>query len=164
MNDQRIEAFMQRALIQARAANSIHEVPIGAVVVHDGRVIGTGHNLRELAEDATGHAEIYAIQEACAVLNSWRLEDCDLYVTVEPCLMCAGAILNSRIKNLYYGSPNPKGGVVDSLYQVLNDPRFNHQVNVTGGVLANESAAIMKAFFKAARKRKKLARRSGQVR
>ncbi|MHA8110712.1 nucleoside deaminase [Lactobacillaceae bacterium Melli_B4] len=153
---------MNQALVEAKTAFYIHEVPIGAVVVKEGRIIGSGHNLRELAEDATNHAEMLAIQEACGYLNSWRLEDCDLYVTVEPCLMCAGAILNSRIKNLYYGSANPKGGVVDSLYQVLGDHRFNHRVNVFGNVLADESAQLMKRFFKAARKRKKLARRSGQ--
>ncbi|MEJ6400228.1 tRNA adenosine(34) deaminase TadA [Nicoliella sp. Es01] len=153
---------MNLALIEAKNAFYVNEVPIGAVIVKDGKVIGSGHNLRELAEDATAHAEMLAIQEACSYLDSWRLEDCDLYVTVEPCLMCAGAILNSRIKNLYYGAKNPKGGVVDSLYQVLGDTRFNHQVNVYSEVMADEAAQIMKQFFKAARQRKKLARRSGQ--
>ncbi|MBW1605987.1 nucleoside deaminase [Lactobacillus sp. Sy-1] len=163
MDSQQIDDGMRQALFQAQIAYRIHEVPIGAVVIQNGRVIGTGYNLRELSEDATGHAEIFAIQEACRAIGSWRLEDCDLYVTVEPCLMCAGAILNARIKNLYYGSVNQKGGVVNSLYQVLNDQRFNHQVNVTGGVLAAESKQIMQSFFKAARRRKKLARRSGQA-
>lgn len=147
--------FMRAALVEAQKAFVIGEVPIGAVVVSDGRIIGRGHNLREHLNDGVAHAEIMAIEEACATMNSWRLVDCDLYVTIEPCLMCAGAIINSRLKTVYFGARDPKAGAVRSLYQVLEDPRLNHQVEVFEGVLKAQSAQIMKDFFRAARKRKK---------
>ena len=145
---------MRLALKQADYAAVIGEVPIGAVVVRQHRVIGTGHNLRELSQDAVGHAEIFAIHEACEALHSWRLENCDLYVTIEPCLMCAGAIINARIRHLYYGAPDPKAGAVDSLYHVMNDHRLNHQVKVTRGIYGDLAAKKMKDFFRARRKRK----------
>lgn len=148
--------FMQQALLEAKKAYLINEVPIGAVVVHEGEIVGRGHNLREWLEDATVHAEVVAIQEACRTLNSWRLVDCDLYVTIEPCLMCSGAIINSRIGRVYYGAPDPKAGAVTSLYQTLTDQRLNHQVEVVSGLFAEESATLMKNFFKAARKKRKL--------
>ncbi|WP_268913302.1 tRNA adenosine(34) deaminase TadA [Lentilactobacillus sp. SPB1-3] len=147
--------FMQQALVEAKKAYLINEVPIGAVVVHDGKIVGRGHNLREWLEDATVHAELVAIQEACRTLNSWRLVDCDLYVTIEPCLMCSGAIINSRISRVFYGAPDLKAGAVNSLYQTLTDSRLNHQVEVFSGLYADKSAQLMKDFFKAARKKRK---------
>ncbi|GAA3197111.1 tRNA adenosine(34) deaminase TadA [Lentilactobacillus kefiri] len=147
--------YMKAAMVEAQKAYMIGEVPIGAVVVHDGIIIGRGHNLREHLNDGIAHAEILAIEEACRYLNSWRLIDCDLYVTIEPCLMCSGAIINSRIDNVCFGSRDPKAGAVRSLYTVLEDSRLNHRVNVVEGVLADQSAKIMKDFFKAARKKRK---------
>lgn len=153
------EKYMRLAMKEARQAEMLDEVPIGAVVVHQGKVVGRGHNMRERFQDVTYHAEMLAIMEACANLHSWRLEDCDLYVTLEPCMMCSGAILNARIKNLYYGASDPKAGTVDSLYQLLNDSRLNHQVNVTSGVLGAECSQILKDFFRVIRRRRKEARR-----
>lgn len=147
--------FMRAAMVEAQKAYLIGEVPIGAVVVHDGIIIGRGHNLREHLNDGIAHAEIIAIEEACRYLNSWRLIDCDLYVTIEPCIMCSGAIINTRIKNVCFGSRDPKAGAAKSLYSVLEDSRLNHQVNVVEGVLADESSQIMKDFFKAARRKRK---------
>lgn len=147
--------FMRAAMVEAQKAFMIGEVPIGAVVVHDGIIIGRGHNLREHLNDGIAHAEILAIEEACRYLNSWRLIDCDLYVTIEPCLMCSGAIINTRIENVCFGSRDPKAGATRSLYTVLEDSRLNHQVNVVEGVLADEASQIMKDFFKAARKKRK---------
>ncbi|TPR24217.1 nucleoside deaminase [Apilactobacillus micheneri] len=150
------EYFMKEALYEAKKASLINEVPIGAVVVKDNNIIGRGHNLREHSNNALDHAEIIAIDDACRYLKSWRLENCDLYVTIEPCLMCAGAIINSRIKNLYYGAPDYKAGVSESLYHIFDDQRFNHHVNVEKGILADQASYAMKTFFKKARKRKKL--------
>lgn len=153
---------MALALKEAQKAALIGEVPIGAVVVWQGKVIGYGHNLREHLEDGTAHAEVLAIQEACRYLNSWRLIDCDLYVTIEPCLMCAGAIVNSRIKRVYFGARDLKAGATRSLYSVLEDSRLNHQVEVHEGLLSDQAADTMKSFFKAARKRKKAAKKKQQ--
>ena len=147
--------FMQAAMVEAQKAYLIGEVPIGAVVVHNGAIVGRGHNLREHLNDGTAHAEILAIEEACQALHSWRLIDCSLYVTIEPCLMCAGAIISSRIDNVCFGSRDPKAGATKSLYAVLEDSRLNHQVNVVEGLLGNEASQIMKDFFKAARKKRK---------
>lgn len=147
--------FMIEALKEAQKAYLIGEVPIGAVIVKDNQIIARGHNLREHSNDATTHAEVVAIQEACMVLNSWRLIDCDLYVTIEPCLMCSGAIINSRVQNVYYGARDPKAGAVSSLYTTLNDSRLNHQVGVEEGILAEQASQLMKSFFKRARKLKK---------
>ncbi|WP_395317947.1 tRNA adenosine(34) deaminase TadA [Fructilactobacillus frigidiflavus] len=149
------QKFMQVALREADFAAQIGEVPIGAAIVKDGQVIATAHNLREHTEMATQHAEIIAIEAACAELKSWRLTDCTLYVTIEPCVMCAGAILNARIDRVVYGAMNQKGGAVGSLYNVLNDARQNHQVEVVDGVAAEKAALIMKLFFKSKRKRRK---------
>ena len=148
------EAVMQRALHEADSAALIGEVPIGAVIVRGNRIIGTGHNLREHSQSATDHAEMIAIREACYALGSWRLENCDLFVTVEPCLMCAGAMINARIRHLYYGAPDPKAGAVESLYHVLSDSRLNHQVKVTSGIDRLQAAEKMKRFFRRARQRK----------
>lgn len=154
--------YMQAAIDEARQAGLLNEVPIGAVVVHDGKIIGRGHNMREHFQDVTYHAEMLAIMEACEALGSWRLEDCDLYVTLEPCIMCSGAIINSRIANVYYGAPDPKAGAVDSLYHLLNDQRLNHQVNVHHGILEDECSQMLKDFFRAIRKRKKAARKAAR--
>lgn len=157
--DKQVEFFMKEALFEARSAGQIDEVPIGAVVVKNGRIIGRGHNLREHLQEVTMHAEIIAITEACQYLHSWRLEDCDLYVTLEPCMMCSGAILNARIKNLYYGAPDPKAGAVDSLYHLLGDYRLNHQVDVHAGICATESSQLLRTFFRRVRHQRKAARR-----
>lgn len=153
------EKFMREAIAEAQQAAVLNEVPIGAVVVKDGQVIGRGHNMREHFQDVTYHAEMLAIMEACERLHSWRLEDCDLYVTLEPCIMCSGAIINARIANVYYGAPDPKAGAVDSLYHLLIDTRLNHQVNVTSGVLQEKCSQMLKNFFRAIRQRKKAARK-----
>ena len=146
--------YMQMALAEARKAYQRAEVPIGAVVVCNDQVVGRGFNLREQTQDPTSHAEMIALREAAKNEASWRLEDCQLYVTLEPCPMCAGAILQSRIKRLVYGASDPKAGAVRSLYQLLDDHRFNHQVEVEAGVLEKESAQLLKDFFRELRQRK----------
>jgi len=145
---------MQLAIEQAKEALTYDEVPIGAVVVHDHQMIGTGYNLRETSQTTLSHAELIAIQKANEKIGSWRLEDCTLYVTLEPCPMCAGAILQSRIKRVVYGAPDPKAGSVHSLMNLLNDERFNHQAEVTSGVLEKECGQLLKDFFKELRERK----------
>ena len=146
--------YMKMALAEARKAYQRAEVPIGAVVVCNDQVVGRGFNLREQTQDPTSHAEMIALREAAENEASWRLEDCQLYVTLEPCPMCAGAILQSRVKRLVYGASDPKAGAVRSLYQLLDDHRFNHQVEVEAGVLEKESAQLLKDFFRELRKRK----------
>jgi len=146
------EAFMALALAEAEAARREAEVPVGAVVVCDGFVIGRGHNRRESHADPTSHAEITAIRQAARERTSWRLDDCTLYVTLEPCVMCAGAIVQARVRRLVFGCRDPKGGAVKSLYQVCDDPRLNHQVAVTEGVLAEECGSLLKDFFIALRR------------
>jgi len=141
------EEWMQRALAQAREALTHGDVPIGAVVVHDGRVIGTGHNERELLQDPTAHAEVLALREAAAALGSWRVLDSTLYVTLEPCAMCAGAIVLSRIPRVVYGTTDPKAGAAGSVMDVTGDPRLNHRPQVIGGVLAGECGDLLRAFF-----------------
>ena len=145
--------FMQAALDLAKAAEREGEVPVGAVIVKDGKVVGQGQNRKESLNLATRHAEIEAIEDASKNLDAWRLEDCDLYVTLEPCLMCAGAIVASRIKKVYYGTDDPKGGAVKSLYQALNDSRLNHKCEVEAGLLKDECSQILKDFFKAKREK-----------
>lgn len=157
------QKFMVAALAEARQAAILNEVPIGAVVVKDNQIIGRGHNMREHFQDVTYHAEMLAIMEACERLHSWRLEDCDLYVTLEPCIMCSGAIINARIANLYYGAADPKAGVVDSLYHLLADSRLNHQVRVESGIMQAECSQVLKDFFRAIRRRKKAARKKGRA-
>lgn len=156
---QQINFFMNEAIREAESARAIDEVPIGAVVVYDGQIIGRGHNMREKFQDVTYHAEMLAIMEACQVLHSWRLENCDLYVTLEPCIMCSGAIINSRIRTVYYGANDPKAGAVDSLYHLLDDQRLNHQVTVVAGVEKHKCSQMLKNFFKQIRQRRKEARR-----
>jgi tRNA(adenine34) deaminase len=146
---------MQLAIAEAKKAKQRAEVPIGAVVVYRGEVIGTGYNLRENEQNPLSHAELVAIRAAATHLNSWRLEDCTLYVTLEPCPMCAGAILQSRIPQLVYGTQDPKAGCVDSLYHLLQDDRFNHQTAVISGVLQAECSELLRSFFRELRQRKK---------
>jgi tRNA(adenine34) deaminase len=138
---------MRAALREAEEAARKDEVPVGAVVVHGGRIIGRGHNQREMLKDPTAHAEMIAITQAAAALEGWRLEGATLYVTLEPCLMCAGAIVNARIARVVFGALDPKAGACGSLYQVGLDPRLNHRFEVTGGVLAAECAALLQEFF-----------------
>lgn len=151
--------FMDAAIDQAKQAALLDEVPIGAVVVYHGQIIGAGHNMRERFNDATYHAEMLAIEEACTARHSWRLLDCDLYVTLEPCIMCSGAIINARLRHLYYGAPDKKAGGVSSLYHLLDDDRLNHQVGVSAGLCADQCSQLLKSFFKAARQRHKAAKR-----
>lgn len=147
--------YMQEALEEAKKAAALGEVPIGAVIVYKNEIIARAHNLRETTQNALTHAESMAIQEACKKIGSWRLEETTLYVTLEPCPMCAGAILQSRIPRIVYGARDIKAGCVDSLYRLLNDARFNHECEVTEGILGDECGQILTDFFKALRERKK---------
>ena len=146
------EKYMKLALKQARAAALMDEVPIGCVVVKDGRIIARAHNKRETTNDPLGHAETLAIKKASKVLNDWQLVDCDLYVTIEPCLMCSGAIIQSRIKRVIYGAPDPKGGAFGSSINVLEAKNINHYPEIVKGVLEEECANIIKNYFKSKRK------------
>ncbi|MGK7380049.1 tRNA adenosine(34) deaminase TadA [Planococcus sp. 1R117A] len=151
--------YMGLAIEEAQKAAAKGEVPIGAVIVHEGKVIARAHNLRETTQNAVTHAELLAIQEACQQLGSWRLENTNLYVTLEPCPMCAGAILQSRIPRVIYGARDAKAGSVDSLYRLLNDDRFNHQCDVTENVMAAECGGLLTQFFRALRENKKKKKR-----
>ena len=141
------EQYMRRALNEARVAAEISEVPVGAVIVLDGKVVGRGHNQREMLRDPTAHAEMLAITQAAAAMRSWRLENTTLYVTLEPCLMCAGAIFNARIQRVVFGAADPRAGACGSLYQVGLDTRLNHRFEVDGGLLAEECGALLQDFF-----------------
>ncbi len=151
--------YMNMALEEAKKARELQEVPIGAVVVVDGEAIAKGYNLRETRQSSVAHAELLAITEACKVLGTWRLEEATLYVTLEPCPMCAGAIINSRIKRVVFGAHDPKAGCAGTFMNLLQDERFNHQSEVTSGVLHEECGSILTAFFKELRERKKAAKR-----
>lgn len=140
--------YMQLALRQAHAALDEGEVPVGCVIVHDGEVIGRAHNQRETLQDPTAHAEVLAITQAASHLGSWRLEDTTMYVTLEPCPMCAGAILLARIPEVYFGATDPKAGCCGTLMNLLNDPRFNHRVALYPGLLAEECGSVLSAFFR----------------
>ena len=139
--------FMGLALREAEAAFEKGEVPVGAVLVKEGKVAASVHNLRECLKDPSAHAEILALRGGTLISDSWRLSDSTLYVTKEPCIMCAGAIVNARIARLVYGCGDPKAGGVDSLYKILGDLRLNHQVEVLSGVLGDECASLLKRFF-----------------
>ncbi|MCR4747755.1 MAG: tRNA adenosine(34) deaminase TadA [Clostridiales bacterium] len=141
------EYFMREALAEARAADAEGEVPVGAVVVRNGEIVGRGHNGREGQKNALAHAEVVAIDAACKALGGWRLWDCDLYVTLEPCPMCAGAIVNARIKNVYFGAWDPKAGCFGSVID-FNELPFNHKPQMTGGVLEEECGSILTEHFK----------------
>ena len=138
---------MARALELAREARNLGEVPVGALVVRSGRILAQAHNLRETLNDPTAHAERLALAWAGRSLGTWRLEECVLYVTLEPCVMCAGAIVLSRIKRLVYGADDPKAGGCASLYQLVSDPRLNHRCDITAGVLQAECGNVLKEFF-----------------
>ena len=147
MNNKEHEKWMKAALKEAINAFKNNEVPIGAIIVHDNKIIGRGYNQRELLNDPTAHAEIIALTSAANTLESWRLEGCKIYVTKEPCPMCAGAIMNARMELVVFGTYDESAGCCGSLYQICRDPRFNHQVNVKGGVLKTECSNIIKEFF-----------------
>jgi tRNA(adenine34) deaminase len=141
------ESMMARALDLAREARNLGEVPVGALVVRDGEILAQAHNLREALSDPTAHAERLALAWAGRSLGTWRLEECVLYVTLEPCVMCAGAIVLSRIKRLVYGADDPKAGGCNSLYKVVSDPRLNHRCEITAGVMAAACGNLLKEFF-----------------
>jgi tRNA(adenine34) deaminase len=140
-------AFMQEALAEAAAAARLGEVPIGAVMVYEGRIIARGHNRRELDRDPLAHAEAEVLRQAARVLGGWRLSGCILYVTLEPCVMCAGALMQARVTRLVYGAADPKAGAAGSVVDVLRDGRFNHVVEVAGGVCRAECSALLHEFF-----------------
>ena len=145
-------AFMREALAAAERAGGAGEVPVGAIVVVGGRIVATAHNQRETLSDPTAHAEIVALRQAAATLGSWRLTDADLFVTMEPCPMCAGALVNARVRRLIYGCDDPKAGAARTLYRLLDDVRLNHRVEVVPGVLAAESAGLLRSFFERLRR------------
>ena len=142
------QQFMEAALAEARAALKTEDVPVGAVVVREGRIIGRGRNQREALQDPTAHAEIIAITAAAAAVRHWRLEHCTLYVTLEPCAMCAGAIVLARIPRLVFGAYDDKAGACGSLFQISTDPRLNHRAETAGGVMADASAELLQQFFR----------------
>lgn len=145
---------MREALRVAERAGARGDVPVGAIVVHDDRIVGVGFNTRERDDDPSGHAEIVAMRDACRRAGRWRLDGAALYVTLEPCPMCAGALVNARIARLVYGASDAKAGAVASLYQICTDPRLNHRLDVHGGVLASDCAALLSGFFARARRRR----------
>lgn len=149
------EKFMRIAIRQAKLSEKIGEVPIGAVIVDkNGTILAKATNVREKEKTTLGHAELVAIHRACKKLDSWRLVDCTLYVTLEPCYMCAGALLQSRISRVVFASHDPKGGALETLAQLGNDPRLNHRFSVTGGMLGEECSLLLKNFFRKKRKSK----------
>lgn len=146
------ESFMQQALVEAERAFAEEEVPVGAVIVHEDRIIAAAHNQREQLRDPTAHAEMVAITQAAEARQSWRLDDCTLYVTLEPCAMCAGAVVQARIPLVVFGATDPKAGAVQSLYQLLGDGRLNHRAAVISGVLAEPCGQILTRFFQQQRR------------
>lgn len=144
--------YMLLAIEEAKKAAEKDEVPVGAVVVREGKVISSAYNLRETMQSATAHAEILAVEQACRVLGSWYLNDCDLYVTLEPCIMCAGAIINARIRSLYFGAYDPKAGGCGSVTDVFRLKELNHKATVYGGIMEDSCAALMTDFFRKKRK------------
>lgn len=149
------EFWMQMALSVAQSAAMRGEVPVGALIIKDGQVLCSAMNLRETLQDPTAHCEMLALKRAAELLGSWRLLDCDLYVSLEPCLMCAGALYQARLRRIVYAAPDPKGGALGSLYQIHKDQRLNHQLEVKSGVLELESRQILKDFFQKRRQENK---------
>lgn len=147
--------YMKEAIRQAKKAWKLEEVPIGCVIVHEGKIIGRGYNRRTTDKNVLAHAEIQAIRKACRKMGDWRLEDCTLYVTLEPCQMCAGAIVQARIPRVVAGCMNPKAGCAGSILNLLQMPEFNHQAELTTGVLEAECAELMKGFFRELREKQK---------
>ncbi len=154
------EYYMKLAIEEAKKAADIDEVPIGALIVMKNEVIASAHNLRETEQRSIAHAELLAIDEACKRIGSWRLEDATLYVTLEPCAMCSGAIVLSRVSRVVYGASDPKGGCAGTLMNLLQEQRFNHQAEVVSGVCEEECGQLLSSFFKAIREKKKQARKS----
>ena len=153
------EKYMREAIRQAKKAYALEEVPIGCVIVYEGKIIGRGYNRRTIDKNALAHAEVQAIRKACKKMDDWRLEDCTLYVTLEPCQMCSGAIVQARVKRVVVGCMNPKAGCAGSILNLLDVKEFNHQVELTTGILGEECSQMMKQFFRELReKRKKGAR------
>lgn len=148
-----LEFYMDKALEQAEMAREIDEVPIGCVIVYEDKIIGKGYNRRNIEKNVLAHAEIIAINEACGFMKDWRLEDCTLFVTVEPCPMCSGAILQSRVKRVVFGTRNAKAGCCGSILNVVDDDRFNHRVEIVEGIRQEECSNIMKEFFKEKRRK-----------
>jgi tRNA(adenine34) deaminase len=149
------EYFMKEAIEEARKAIEIDEVPVGAVIVKDNKIIARAHNTREVTQVSINHAEILVIQKACEELKTWRLEECELYVTLEPCIMCAGSLILSRIKKVYFGAYDPKSGSVGSVINILDNNQYNHKVEYEGGILLEECSFLLKEFFRSLRNRKK---------
>jgi tRNA(adenine34) deaminase len=158
MNEKSHEYWMTRAIAEARKAEAKDEVPIGCVIVREGRIIARGHNLRETAQDPSAHAELIAIRKAARKLGSWRLLNCTLYVTLEPCTMCMGAIVLARIPTVVFGCYDPKGGAAGSLFDLSNDPRLNHTVELLPRILEAECSGLLSSFFAALRSRKRVER------
>ncbi|MBS4197975.1 tRNA adenosine(34) deaminase TadA [Lederbergia citri] len=156
------EKFMRAAIEEAKKAREYDEVPIGAVIVLEGNIIAAAHNLRETEQNSIAHAEILAIEEACKKLGTWRLEKAELYVTLEPCPMCSGAIILSRIKKVVYGASDPKAGCAGTLMNLLQDERFNHQSEVVDGVLKEECGMLLSQFFRELREKKKMEKQNNQ--
>ena len=154
------EKYMREAIRQARKAYKLDETPIGCVIVHDGQIIGRGYNRRNTDKSPLAHAEISAIKKASRKLGDWRLEECTLYVTLEPCQMCAGAIIQSRVTRVVVGCMNPKAGCAGSVLNLLDVKAFNHQAELTTGVLEEECSALMTGFFRELRERKKMQKKS----
>ena len=153
-------SFMRDALAQAQMAADANEVPVGAVIVFDKKIISQGYNCRESRQNPLAHAEIIAIEQAASVSRDWRLTECDMYVTLEPCIMCVGALLQARIRRLIFGCLDPKAGAAESLYRLCADSRLNHRVSVTGGVLGAECATLLEDFFRSLRESKKRTRQA----
>ena len=153
------EYFMREAIKEAKKAEDLREVPIGAILVINGKIISRAHNLRESKQSAVAHAEVLAIEQACQETGSWRLDNAHLYVTLEPCPMCSGAIILSRVKRVVYGAKDPKGGCAGTLMNLLQDERFNHQSEVTNGVLEKECGQLLSDFFRKLREERKIAKK-----
>ncbi len=149
------EKYMREAIKQAKKAYALEEVPIGCVIVYDGKIIGRGYNRRTIDKNTLAHAELQAIKKASRKMDDWRLEDCTLYVTLEPCQMCSGAIVQARIKRVVFGCMNPKAGCAGSILNLLDMPEFNHQAELTTGVLETECSEMMKQFFRELREKRK---------
>ena len=156
------EVYMKEALKQARKAKKIGEVPIGCVIVYQGKIIGRGYNRRTTDKNTLSHAELNAIRKASRVMGDWRLEDCDMYVTLEPCQMCSGAIVQARMRKVYIGCMNPKAGCAGSVLNLLQVERFNHQVEFETGILGEECSMLLKEFFKELRENGKKAKAVGE--
>ncbi len=155
MEENQDEFYMRKAIDEAKKAGEAGEVPIGAIIVLNNEIIASGYNLRETEQNSLAHAEVLAINEACKKLGTWRLEEAELFVTLEPCPMCAGAIMLSRVKRVVYGAADPKGGCAGTFMNILQDERFNHQSEVVTGVLQEECGALLTQFFRKLRERKK---------